>query len=103
MPKTPLAANLDALDRQLIELLAWCHRNGVIDSSTRLSLHPGSSDLSEFELFNLLGSLQQVAPLPPPIEVKPAPAPAKPKPKPPLALTPQVANPPPRPALQNSN
>jgi uncharacterized protein involved in outer membrane biogenesis len=45
----------------------------------------------------------QVAPLPPPIEVRPAPAPAKPKPRPPLALTPQVANPPPRPALQNSN
>ncbi len=54
--------------RELVELLAWCHRNGVIDSSTRLSLHPGSSDLSEFELFNLLGSLQQVAPLPlPPV------------------------------------
>lgn len=39
----------------------------------------------------------QVAPLPPPIDVKPAPGPAaKPKPRPPLALTPQVANPPPR-------
>ncbi|MET3840037.1 AsmA family protein [Bradyrhizobium sp. OAE829] len=48
---------------------------------------------------------QQVAPLPPPIEVRPAPgaAPvARPKPKPPLSLTPQVANPPPRPALQNN-
>jgi uncharacterized protein involved in outer membrane biogenesis len=46
----------------------------------------------------------QVAPLPPPIDVKPAPgAVAKPKPRPPLSLTPQVANPPPRPALQNSN
>ena len=50
--------------RQLIELLAWCHRNGVIDPSTRLSLHPGSSDLGEFELSNLLGSLQQAVPLP---------------------------------------
>lgn len=50
--------------RQLLELLTWCHRNGVIDSSTRLALHPGSSDLSEFELFNLLGSLQQCIPLP---------------------------------------
>jgi uncharacterized protein involved in outer membrane biogenesis len=49
-----------------------------------------------------LASQQQVAPLPPPIDVKPAPAP-RPKPRPPLALTPQVANPPPRPALQNSN
>jgi uncharacterized protein involved in outer membrane biogenesis len=48
-------------------------------------------------------SQQQVAPLPPAIEVRPAPGPAKPKPRPPLALTPQVANPPPRPALQNSN
>ncbi|SDH07189.1 adenylate cyclase, class 1 [Pseudomonas benzenivorans] len=50
--------------RELIELLAWCHRNGVIDSSTRLSLHPGSSDLGEFELSNLLSSLQQALPLP---------------------------------------
>ena len=38
----------------------------------------------------------QVAPLPPPIEVRPAPGSARPKPRPPLALTPQVANPPPR-------
>jgi hypothetical protein len=39
----------------------------------------------------------QVAPLPPPIDVRPAPGPAKPRPpRPPLALTPQVANPPPR-------
>jgi uncharacterized protein involved in outer membrane biogenesis len=43
-------------------------------------------------------SQQQAAPLPPPIEVRPVPgAVAKPRPKPPpLALTPQVANPPPR-------
>jgi large subunit ribosomal protein L24 len=38
----------------------------------------------------------QVAPLPPPIEVRPAPGSARPKPRPPLALTPQLANPPPR-------
>jgi large subunit ribosomal protein L24 len=38
----------------------------------------------------------QVAPLPPPIDVKPAPGAVRPKPRPPLALTPQVANPPPR-------
>ena len=50
--------------RELLELLTWCHRNGVIDSSTRLALHPGSSDLSEFELFNLLGSVQQTITLP---------------------------------------
>ncbi|QXE12520.1 MULTISPECIES: class I adenylate cyclase [Pseudomonas] len=50
--------------RELLELLTWCHRNGVIDSSTRLALHPGTSDMSEFELFNLLGSLQQCIALP---------------------------------------
>jgi adenylate cyclase class 1 len=45
--------------RELLELLTWCHRNSVIDSSTRLALHPGVSDLTEFELFNLQGALQQ--------------------------------------------
>lgn len=50
--------------RQLVELLAWCHRNSVIDSSTRLSLQAGNSDLNDFELSNLLESLQLVLPLP---------------------------------------
>ncbi|WP_295472219.1 class I adenylate cyclase [uncultured Pseudomonas sp.] len=50
--------------RELVELLAWVHRNGVIDASTRLALHPGSSDLSELELFNLIGALQQSIALP---------------------------------------
>ncbi|NER59384.1 class I adenylate cyclase [Pseudomonas sp. MAFF212428] len=50
--------------RELLELLAWAHRNGVIDGSTRVALNPGSSDLSEYELFNLLGSLQQSVALP---------------------------------------
>ena len=50
--------------RGLLELLTWAHRNGVIDSSTRLALYPGSSDLSEYELFNLLGSLQHSVALP---------------------------------------
>jgi adenylate cyclase class 1 len=53
--------------RELLELLAWCHRNSVIDSSTRLALHPGSSDLTELELFNLLGALQQAVELPLPV------------------------------------
>lgn len=48
----------------LLELLAWCHRNGVIDSSTRLALNPGSTDVTEYELFNLLGCLQQLIALP---------------------------------------
>ena len=50
--------------RELMELLTWCHRNNVIDSTTRLALHPGSSDLSEFELFNVLSALQQQIPVP---------------------------------------
>ncbi|WP_084304660.1 class I adenylate cyclase [Phytopseudomonas flavescens] len=50
--------------RSLIELLAWCHRNGVIDSATHLSLHPGDSDLSEFELSHLLNGLAQALPMP---------------------------------------
>ncbi|SDS52275.1 adenylate cyclase, class 1 [Halopseudomonas sabulinigri] len=50
--------------RQLLELLAWGHRNGLIDSATRFSLFPGDSALSEFELSNLLLSLQQQFPLP---------------------------------------
>lgn len=50
--------------RSLIELLAWCHRNGVIDSSTHLALHPGDSDLSEFELSHLLNCLAQALPMP---------------------------------------
>ncbi|WP_263261856.1 class I adenylate cyclase [Pseudomonas sp. RIT-PI-S] len=58
-PYTPLTRS-----HELIELLAWCHRNGVIDASTRLALHPGESDLSEFELFNLLGALQRAVVLP---------------------------------------
>lgn len=53
--------------RELVELLAWCHRNGVIDASTRLSLHPGDSDLTEYELSNLVSSLQQGFPLPLPM------------------------------------
>jgi adenylate cyclase class 1 len=50
--------------RHLLELLAWCHRNSVIDATTRLALHPGDSDLTEFELFNLQGALQQSVVLP---------------------------------------
>jgi adenylate cyclase class 1 len=50
--------------RELLELLVWCHRNNVIDTTTRLALHPGSSDLTEFELFNLIGSLQQTIEMP---------------------------------------
>ncbi|WP_449430612.1 class I adenylate cyclase [Pseudomonas putida] len=50
--------------RELLELLTWAHRNGVIDSTTRMALHPGHSDLNDLELLNLLASLQQSIPLP---------------------------------------
>ncbi|WP_426150711.1 class I adenylate cyclase [Pseudomonas sp. DC3000-4b1] len=59
---TPLRRGPD-----LIELLTWCHRNGVITSATRLALHPGDSELTEFELYNLLGTLQRLMPLPLPV------------------------------------
>jgi len=42
------------------------------------------------------GQSQAAPALPPPIEVRPAPGSVRPRPRPPLALTPQVANPPPR-------
>ncbi|MNM56679.1 Adenylate cyclase [compost metagenome] len=48
----------------LLELLAWSHRNGIVDGGTRLSLHPGDSDLCDSELTQLLASLQQSFPLP---------------------------------------
>ncbi|MEQ7918970.1 class I adenylate cyclase [Xanthomonas sp. WHRI 1810A] len=50
--------------RELVQLLTWCHRNNVIDTTTHLALHPGTSDLTEFELFNLQGALQQSIVLP---------------------------------------
>lgn len=50
--------------RHLIELLAWAQRNGVIDNSSRIAIQPGESDLNDFELSNLLGSLQHSFALP---------------------------------------
>ncbi|AHG38854.1 adenylate cyclase [Pseudomonas syringae CC1557] len=50
--------------RELLDILTWCHRNSVIDATTRMALHPGISDLTEFELFNLLAALQQSIELP---------------------------------------
>lgn len=50
--------------RELVPLLAWCHRNGIIDAATHLCLHPGESDLSEAELFALLTDLRNAFPLP---------------------------------------
>jgi adenylate cyclase, class 1 len=49
---------------ELMELLAWAHRNGLIDGATRFALHPGDSALSEYELHNHISALQQQFPLP---------------------------------------
>ena len=44
--------------RQLIALLAWAQRNGVLDSASRVTLHPGQSSLRDFELQGLRACLQ---------------------------------------------
>lgn len=51
--------------RELLPLLAWGHRNGIIDAATHLSLHSGDSDLNETELYALLNALRQAFPMPP--------------------------------------
>lgn len=51
--------------RDLIPLLGWCHRNGVVDTATHVALHPGDSGLSEAELFSLLTDLRHAFPMPP--------------------------------------
>lgn len=51
--------------RELVPLVAWCHRNGVIDAATHVALHPGDSGLTEAELFALLTDIRQVFPMPP--------------------------------------
>ena len=50
--------------RELLALLAWGHRNGVVDTGTHLSLFPGDSGLSEAELFALLSDLRRALPMP---------------------------------------
>ncbi|HAQ87562.1 MAG TPA: adenylate cyclase, partial [Pseudomonas sp.] len=51
--------------RELVPLLAWCHRNGIIDTATHVALHPGDSGLTEAELFALLTDIRQAFPMPP--------------------------------------
>lgn len=50
--------------RELVALLAWGHRNGVVDATTHLSLFPGDSGLSEAELFALVSDLRRALPMP---------------------------------------
>lgn len=44
--------------RHLIALLAWGQRNGVLDSASRVTLHPGQSSLRDFELQGVRACLQ---------------------------------------------
>jgi len=62
-PELPNFAPLKR-SRELVTLLAWCHRNGVVDATTHLSLFPGDSGLSEAELFALFSDLRRVLPMP---------------------------------------
>jgi adenylate cyclase class 1 len=48
---------------ELISLLAWCHFNGLLDSSTRLNIIDGEHGVSEFELFNICRSMRQHLPV----------------------------------------
>jgi len=48
--------------RGLIELLAWCYFNKLIDASTRFFIDAEKSDLSELELQQTITSLQQQFP-----------------------------------------
>ncbi|MCQ4296125.1 class I adenylate cyclase [Pseudomonas stutzeri] len=50
--------------RELVALLAWCHRNGIVDGGTHLSLFPGDSGLSEAELFAIFSDLRRSLPMP---------------------------------------
>lgn len=61
-------SNLSPLkhSRELVPLLGWCHRNGIVDTATHVALHPGDSGLTEAELFALLTTLRQAFPMPPP-------------------------------------
>lgn len=44
--------------RHLVALLAWAQRNGVLDTASRVTLHPGHSDLRDFELQGMRAVLQ---------------------------------------------
>ena len=50
--------------RSLVELLVWSHVNGLIGSTTRLNIIKQKNDVSEYELHNILSSLQQLIPTP---------------------------------------
>lgn len=48
----------------LIELLSWLYFNGILTSATRLSMNPGDSGQSLYEVQNTLRALEQSVPMP---------------------------------------
>lgn len=44
--------------RSVVDLLAWCYFNKVLDQTTRFALHPGETRLSENEIKQIIVSLQ---------------------------------------------
>jgi adenylate cyclase class 1 len=50
--------------RDLLPLLGWCHRNGIVDTATHVALHRGDSGLTEAELFALMTDLRQAFSMP---------------------------------------
>ncbi len=50
--------------RELMALLLWTHRNGIVDEGTRVAVQAAHSDLRERELYNIFQSLRQYFPMP---------------------------------------
>lgn len=49
---------------ELVELLAWLYFNGILNSSTRLSFVPGSSEVRLGDVQQIISAFEQVIPLP---------------------------------------
>ena len=48
----------------IVELIAWCYFNGIANRSTRLSLVPGDSAMTMFELQSIISTFDQLAQYP---------------------------------------
>jgi adenylate cyclase class 1 len=48
--------------RSLMEMLAWCHLNGLVDTATRFSIDAQASDLTDAELSRLLSRVRSAFP-----------------------------------------
>jgi adenylate cyclase class 1 len=48
--------------QNLLELIAWCHFNGILKKVTQVDFLEGAHDLQDFELNNIIRSLQHLMP-----------------------------------------